>query len=210
MRTQTYKINLGPQHPSTHGVLHVVLEMDGETIVGSETNIGYLHRGIEKLAENKKYPQVIPYTDRLDYLAGMSNNLLYVQTVEKMLGTEVPERASYIRVIIAELMRIANHMVGIGIYIMDLGAVTGVFYPFIQREHILDLFSKLCGSRMTFNYMRIGGVAVDIDEDFIRGTEIFLDQLPKMLHEYHTLVDENEIFLSRTKNIGKKLTKKLI
>lgn len=202
MKTQTYTLHLGPQHPSTHGVLHVILEMDGENIVKSETDIGYLHRGIEKLAESRKYPQVIPYTDRLDYLSGMSNNLAYVQTVEKMMGIEVPERAKYIRVIISELMRIANHMVGVGIYIMDLGAVTGVFYPFMQRELVLELFSKLCGSRMTFNYMRIGGVAVDIDDDFIKGTNEFLDQLPKMLNEYHTLVDNNEIFLSRTKNVG--------
>lgn len=203
MKTQTYTLNLGPQHPSTHGVLHVVLEMDGETIVASETNVGYLHRGIEKLAESRKYPQVIPYTDRLDYLAGMSNNLVYAQTVEKMMGLEVPERAKYIRVIVSELMRIASHMVGIGIYIMDLGAVTAVFYPFIQREKILDIFSKLCGSRMTFNYMRIGGVAVDVDEDFINGTKRFLDELPAMLNEYHTLIDNNEIFISRTKNVGK-------
>ncbi len=203
MKTQTYTLHLGPQHPSTHGVLHVILELDGETIVGCETDIGYLHRGIEKLAESRKYPQVTPFTDRLDYLAGMSNNLLYVETIEKLMGLEVPERAQYIRVIISELMRIASHFVGVGIYIMDLGAVTGVFYPFIQRELILDIFSKLCGSRMTFNYMRIGGVAVDVDEDFIKGTEAFLDQLPTMLNEYHTLLDNNEIFISRTKNIGK-------
>ncbi len=203
MKTQNYTLHLGPQHPSTHGVLHVELELDGENIVKSTTDIGYLHRGIEKLAEDRKYPQVTPYTDRLDYLSGMSNNLVYVQTVEKLMGIEVPDRASYIRVIISELMRIANHMVGIGIYIMDLGAVTAVFYPFIQREYVLDIFSKLCGARMTFNYMRIGGVAVDADENFIRGTQEFLDQLPAMLNEYHQLVDNNEIFLSRTKNVGK-------
>ena len=123
MKTQTYTLNFGPQHPSTHGVLHVVLELDGEVCVGSKTNIGYLHRGIEKLVEDRTYPQVIPFTDRLDYLAGISNNLVYVQTIEKLMGIEVPERAEYIRVILAELMRIASHMVGIGIYIMDLGAV---------------------------------------------------------------------------------------
>lgn len=203
MKTQTYTLHLGPQHPSTHGVLHVELELDGENIIHSRTDLGYLHRGIEKLAEDRKYPQVTPYTDRLDYLSGMSNNLVYVQTVEKLMGIEVPERASYIRVIISELMRIANHMVGIGIYIMDLGAVTAVFYPFIQREHVLDIFSKLCGARMTFNYMRIGGVAVDANEDFIKGTQEFIDQLPSMLNEYHQLIDNNEIFLSRTKNVGK-------
>ncbi len=202
MKTETITLNLGPQHPSTHGVLHVVIELDGETCVGSKTNIGYLHRGIEKLAEGKTYTQVIPYTDRLDYLAGISNNLTYVQTVEKLMGIEVPERAEYIRVILAELMRIASHMVGIGIYIMDLGAVTAVFYPFIQREKVLDLLSLVTGARMTFNYMRIGGVAQDLPEEFFPALEEFLAQFPKAIEEYHTLIDENEIFLARTKNIG--------
>ena len=202
MNSQTYKLHLGPQHPSTHGVLHIILELDGENIVGCETDIGYLHRGIEKLAENRKYPQVGPYLDRLDYLAGMSNNLVYVQTIEKMMNIDIPERAQYIRVIIAELMRIASHMVGIGVYGLDLGAITAVFYPFIEREKVLDIFTKLCGSRMTFNYMRTGGVISDIDEDFIAGTNKFLDELPKMLEEFHLLLDRNEIFVARTKNVG--------
>ena len=202
MSTQTYTLHLGPQHPSTHGVLHVILELDGETIVKCETDVGYLHRGIEKLAEDRKYPQVAPYMDRMDYLAGISNNLVYIQTVEKLMDVQVPERASYIRVIMAELMRIASHMVGVGVYGLDLGAITAVFYPFVEREKILELLTRLIGSRMTFHYVRIGGVATDIDEDFIAGTRLFLDQLPQMLGEFHQLLDNNEIFVSRTKNVG--------
>lgn len=203
VKTQTYTLNLGPQHPSTHGVLHVVVEMDGEYCVASKTKIGYLHRGIEKLAESRTYPQVIPYTDRLDYLSGISNNLAYVLAVEKLMGVEVPERAQYIRMITAELMRIASHMVGIGIYIMDLGAVTGAFYPFQLRERILEMLSQLCGARMTFNYIRIGGVAADLNEDFFKHYEAFLKECPAFIKQYHTLVDDNEIFHARTKGVGK-------
>ncbi|MFZ5943750.1 MAG: NADH-quinone oxidoreductase subunit D [Bacillota bacterium] len=202
MKTQTYTVNFGPQHPSTHGVLRIVLELDGETCVGSKTHVGYLHRGIEKLMEGKTYPQVIPYTDRLDYLAGISNNLAYVQTVEKLMNIEVPERAQYIRVLLAELMRIASHMVGIGIFIMDLGAITAVFYPFIEREKILDLMCHMTGARMTFNYMRIGGVAHEIHDDFMPGLEKFIDEFPKAVESYRQLVDDNEIFKARTKNVG--------
>lgn len=202
MKTQTYTINMGPQHPSTHGVLRVVLELDGETCVGSETHVGYLHRGIEKLAEGRTYPQVIPYTDRLDYLAGINNNLAYVQTIEKLMGIEVPERAEYIRVILAELMRIASHMVGIGIYIMDLGAVSAVFYPFIEREKILELLSHVTGARMTFNYIRIGGLAQDLHPEFMPALEKFMEDFPKVMEDYDNLVTGNEIFLARTKNIG--------
>lgn len=202
MKTQTYTLNFGPQHPSTHGVLHVVLELDGETCVSSKTNVGYLHRGIEKLVENRTYPQVIPYTDRLDYLSGINNNLAYVQTMEKLMDIEVPERAEYIRVMLAELMRIASHMVGIGIYIMDLGAVSAVFYPFIERERILDLISHLSGARMTFNYVRIGGIAHDLHPDFGPALDKFFVEFPKFIEDYHRLIDDNEIFKARTHNIG--------
>jgi len=202
VKTQTYTVNFGPQHPSTHGVLRMELDLDGEYCVKSKTHVGYLHRGMEKILEDRTYSQVTPYTDRLDYLAGMSNNLAYVQTVEKLMGIEIPERAEYIRTIVAELMRIASHMVGIGIYIMDLGAVSAVFYPFIEREKILDLFSLLSGMRMSFNYMRIGGVAQDLHEDFIPALEKFLADLPYAIEEYHDLVTGNEIFLARTKGIG--------
>jgi len=202
VKTQTYTLNLGPQHPSTHGVLRVVLELDGETCVGSKTHVGYLHRGIEKILEDRTYPQVIPYTDRLDYLAGINNNLVYVQTMEKMMNIEIPERAEYIRVMLAELMRIASHMVGIGIYIMDLGAISAVFYPFIEREKILDMMAHLSGSRMTFNYMRIGGLAHDIHSDFKPELDKFIVEFPRFIEDYHRLIDDNEIFIARTKNVG--------
>ena len=201
--SQTYTMHLGPQHPSTHGVLHIVVDMDGEYCVGSKTKIGYLHRGMEKLAESRTYPQVIPYTDRLDYLAGMSNNLAYVLAVEQLMGITAPPRAQYIRMITAELMRIASHMVGIGIYIMDLGAVTGAFYPFQLRERILEILGQISGARMTFNYIRIGGVAADLNEDFYKQMELFFKELPAFMKDYHQLVDENEIFVARTKNVGK-------
>lgn len=203
MNTERYELNLGPQHPSTHGVLRVVVDMDGETCVGAETVIGYLHRGVEKMAETRTYQQFLPYTDRLDYLAGINNNLTYILAVEKLLDIEIPERAQYLRMITAELMRIASYMVGIGIFVMDLGAVSGAFYPFQQREYVLECISALCGARMTQNYIRVGGVYGDTNDDFDRAIKVFLDDFPKFLHMYHKLVDENEIFVHRTKGIGK-------
>ncbi|MBZ4654973.1 MAG: NADH-quinone oxidoreductase subunit D [Bacillota bacterium] len=202
MRTQEITVNLGPQHPSTHGVFRLVIHLDGEVATGGTSVLGYLHRGLEKLAESRTYPQFIPYTDRLDYLASMSNNLAYVQTVEKLMGIEVPERAEYLRVIFAELQRIASHMVGVGTFVMDLGAVTAVFYPFIHREKILDLFSMTCGGRLTYNYMRIGGLSHDIPEEFLPKLQEFLDYMRTALEEYHQLVTGNEIFLARTKGVG--------
>lgn len=202
MKTQAYTLNFGPQHPSTHGVLRMVIDLDGEICTKCVTDIGYLHRGIEKLAESRTYPQITPYTDRLDYLAGMSNELGYVQAVEKLMEIEVPERAEYIRVITAELMRIASHMFGIGVYIMDLGAVTGVFYPLIEREKILDIFSIMCGARMTFNYMRVGGVAQDLPEEFMPAMKKFMNEFPRAMYEYEKLVRENEIFIARTKGVA--------
>lgn len=202
MNTEHYMLNLGPQHPSTHGVLRVMVEMDGETCVGAETVIGYLHRGIEKLTEDRTYAQVVPYTDRLDYLASINNNLTYCMAVEELAGIEVPERAQYIRMIVAELTRIASYMVGIGIYIMDLGAVSAVFYPWQQREYILETLCELCGSRMTHNYIRIGGVAADVNEGFYKKLNVFLEEFPKFLKLYHKLIDENEIFNARTKGVG--------
>ncbi|SMB93899.1 NADH dehydrogenase subunit D [Desulfonispora thiosulfatigenes DSM 11270] len=202
MKTQKYTLNLGPQHPSTHGVLRVVLELDGEICTEATTVIGYLHRGMEKLAEKRTYAQFIPYTDRLDYLAGLTNELGYVQAIEKLVGIEVPERAEYIRVITAELMRMASHLLGVGVFIMDVGAVTGVFYPMIEREKILDLFSMICGARLTFNYIRIGGVAQDLPEEFFPAVNKFIDEFPKALEQYERLVNDNEIFKLRTKNVG--------
>lgn len=202
MNTEHYMLNLGPQHPSTHGVLRVLAEMDGETCVSSDVRIGYLHRGIEKLLESRTFQQGIPYTDRLDYLASLSNNLTYCMAVEKLAGIEVPLRAQYIRMITAEMMRIASYMVGIGCYIMDLGAVSAVFYPFQQREYILDALCELCGSRMTHNYIRIGGVAADLNEKFYEKLRVFQEEFPKFLKMYHKLLDENEIFRARTKGVG--------
>lgn len=200
--SEVYQLNFGPQHPSTHGVLHMLVEMDGETCVGVDTKIGYLHRGMEKLLESRTYLQGLPYTDRLDYLAGVNNNLPYVLAVEKLLGVEVPVRANLLRMLTCEIMRLASYMVGIGIYIMDLGAVSGVFYPFQQREYALDCMSALCGARMTQSYIRYGGVQADINEEFDATMQKLFDEVPRFIEMYHKLIDENEIFLTRTKGIG--------
>lgn len=202
MKTQEYKINMGPHHPSTHGVFRIVLTLDGETATKGESVVGYLHRGMEKLAESRTYTQFIPYTDRLDYLAGLNNNLAYVQTVEKLAGIEVPDRAEYIRVIFAELQRIASHLVGVGTFVLDIGAMTGVFYAFSLREKIMDLFSMAIGARLTFNYMRIGGVALDMPEGFIPLLQSTTKEIIEALDEYHELVTGNEIFVARTKGVG--------
>lgn len=202
MKTETYFLNLGPQHPSTHGVFRIILELDGENVVKAIPVPGYLHRGIEKLAEARTYTQVIPFTDRMDYLAGMLMNWGYVQTVEKMLAVEVPERAEYIRVIVGELSRIASHMMAIGAYGADLGALTAFTYTFRDREKVLDLLEMVSGSRMTFNFIRIGGVADDFPEEFYPAVRQFLDELPSMCDEYDGLITGNEIFQARTKHVG--------
>lgn len=202
VNSERYIINLGPQHPSTHGVLRIIAEMDGEVCTRAEVVIGYLHRGIEKLLEARTYPQGMPYTDRLDYLAGVNNNLPYALAVEKLLGVEIPERASLLRMLTCEIMRLASYMVGVGIYVMDLGAVSGVFYPFQQREYALDCLSALCGARMTQSYIRIGGVQADLNDEFDVCYNRLMDDFPRFMEMYHKLVDENEIFLQRTKGIG--------
>ncbi len=202
LKSERYTLNLGPQHPSTHGVLRVLVELDGETCTNCETKIGYLHRGIEKLLESRTYPQGIPYTDRIDYLAGCANNLPLVLAIEKLLDLEVPTKATYMRMLTCEIMRMASYMVGIGVYIMDLGAVSGVFYPFQQREYALECLSALCGSRMTQGFIRIGGVAGDLNEEFDVAYEKMIEEMPKFMQMYHKLIDENEIFLARTKNVG--------
>ncbi|ATW28032.1 NADH-quinone oxidoreductase subunit D [Candidatus Formimonas warabiya] len=202
IKTQEITVNMGPQHPSTHGVFRFILKVDGEIIKEAQSVVGYLHRGIEKLAEDRTYTQFIPYTDRLDYLAGMLNNLGYVQTVEKLMEIEVPERAEYIRVITAELSRIASHMVAIASWILDLGGFTGFMYPFRDREKIFDLFEMLCGSRMTYSYMRIGGVSQDLPDEFLPALKKLLKEFPAMFREYDDLITGNEIFQSRTKGIG--------
>lgn len=204
MRTQTYTLNLGPQHPSTHGVFRIILELDGEVVVKATPVPGYLHRGIEKLAEARTYTQVIPYTDRMDYLASMLMNWGYVAAVEKLMGIEeeIPERAQYIRVIVGELSRIASHLMATGAYAGDIGGLTGFLYTFRDRERILDMFEMVCGSRMTVSYFRIGGVAEDLPEEFFPACRQFIQDLPSLCDEYDGLITGNEIFQARTKHVG--------
>ena len=198
-KTESYVLNMGPQHPSTHGVLQVQLTLDGERILGAKPIMGYLHRGIEKLMESRTYAQCVPFTDRLDYVSAMNNNLAFCETVEELAGIEVPERAEYIRVICAELNRIASHLIFIGTLAIDLGAATGMLYAFRDREKVLDLFNIICGARMTFHYIRIGGVAADAQPTFLTGVQNFLNYVPNMLDEFDELLSGNEIFMARLK-----------
>ncbi len=200
--TKEIIMNMGPQHPSTHGVLRIKLWLDGETVVKSEPIIGYLHRGIEKLAEYRTYTQFMPITDRLDYVSAASNNLAWVQAVEKLMGIEVPRRADFIRVIITELMRIANHLVWLGTQANDIGAVTVLLYCFREREEILDIFEMFCGARLTLNAFRIGGLANDIPPGFKEKVKNFIERFPKYIDDYERLLSENRIWLQRTKNVG--------
>ncbi|MBE0415544.1 MAG: NADH-quinone oxidoreductase subunit D [Dehalococcoidia bacterium] len=203
LKTEPVLINFGPQHPSTHGVFRMRVTFDGEVIVDMEPIFGYLHRGIEKLAESRTYTQNIPYTDRLDYLASMTNNMAYVLAVEKLSGIEVPERAEYLRVIMAELMRIASHLMAVGFLLNDMGAFfTPLMYMFREREKILDLFEMVCGQRLTYNYMRFGGVSHDIPDEFLPALKRFIDEMPGFIDEYDQLLAENEILLARTKGVG--------
>lgn len=196
-------VNMGPQHPSTHGVLYLELKMDGEIIVDCRVHLGYLHRSIEKIAENRTYTQFIPFTDRLDYLASMNNNLGYCLAVEKLLNIAVTDRAQYLRVIIAELNRVVSHLVAIGTFAQDLGAyATPLFYAFRDREKIVELFDSICGSRLTYNYMRIGGVSADIPAGTEQIIKDFIAYERKQLVEYDELLTYNFIFLARSKNIG--------
>lgn len=202
IETQEYKINLGPQHPSTHGVFHAILTLNGEYIVSSENVIGYLHRGMEKLAESRTFTQYIPYTARLDYLAALLNNWGYVLTLEKHMGVQVPERAEYIRIILGELQRIASHLVMLSSMVIDLNAVTGWMYAFTAREGILDLLEMVTGSRLTINYFTVGGVSEDLPEGFIPSLRKVFGELYDRLGDFDTLVTGNEIFQGRTKDIG--------
>ena len=201
--TETYTLNMGPQHPSTHGVLRVELELDGESIVRVKPIMGYLHRGIEKLLESRTYIQGVPFTDRLDYVSSMNNNLGYCRAVEELAEIEVPERAEYLRVIMAELNRMASHLVFIGSLAIDLGASTGMLYTFRDREDILDLFDLVCGARMTFHYIRIGGVHHDLPAEFIPKCQAFLDKVPQFMKEYEDILIGNEIFQRRLKGTSK-------
>ena len=197
-----FLLNMGPQHPSTHGVLRIVLEMDGEYAMGIDPVLGYGHRMHEKMAETRPYQSFYPNTGRMDYLGALLFNHGYVGLLERMAGIEVPERAEYIRVIVSELNRISSHLVGIGAYVLDLGAFTPILYAFDDREYILDTLEEITGSRLTYCYMRVGGVVKDIDETFIRRTRTFIDRMRERLPMYHKLVTDNIIFLKRTKGIG--------
>lgn len=203
IHTEEFLVNVGPQHPSTHGVLYLEVKLDGEVIIDCETHIGYLHRSIEKIAENRTYTQFIPFTDRLDYVASMNNNLAYVMAVEKLMNTEVPDRAKYIRVIMAELNRIASHLVGIGTFVQDLGAfATPLFYAFREREKIIEIFDAVCGNRLTYNYMRVGGVQHDLPKGIDDTIRKFIGYMRTRTDELEDLFTKNVIFLARTKGIG--------
>jgi len=203
IKTEPFVVNFGPQHPSTHGVFRMRMTLDGEVVVDMEPVFGYLHRGIEKLAEGRTYTQDIPFTDRMDYLASMTNNFAYVLAAEKLAGVTVPERAEYLRVIMAELQRIASHIIAVGTFFNDCGAfVTPFMYMMREREKILDLFDMVCGQRLTYNYMRIGGVSHDIPEEFMPALDKFIREMPGFIDEYDQLLAENEILLARTKGVG--------
>ena len=201
-RREELLLNMGPQHPSTHGVLRVVLELDGERIVKATPDLGYLHRGVEKLSEGLAYMQIIPHTDRLDYICAMANNYAYVRAVEKLLGITIPERAEYIRTIVAEMQRIIGHLFWLGTQALDIGAMTVFFWTFREREILLDLFEKLCGARLTLNYYRIGGVDSDFTPELVQRLKTFLDTFPDKVREYDSLIASNRIWLGRTKKVA--------
>lgn len=201
-RTTELLLNMGPQHPSTHGVLRVVLELDGERVSKAVPDLGYLHRGVEKLAEGLHYTQIIPHTDRLDYVCAMTNNYAYVRAVEKLVGITVPERAEYVRTIVAEMQRIVGHLFWLGTQALDIGAMTVFFWTFREREVLLDLFEKLCGARLTLNYYRIGGVDSDLTPEIIEALKNFLKTFPDRVRDYDTLLQENRIWIARTRNVA--------
>ena len=196
-------LNMGTQHPSTHGVFRLIMQLDGETVVGVKPVMGYLHRSTEKLGEARTYVQGVTLTDRMDYLSPMTTNWAYAMAIEKLAGLEVPERAQYIRVIVSELSRIASHQVAIGTFGADVGTwFTPLVYCFREREEILDLFMLCAGVRMNPSYIRHGGVARDLSEEFLARCQAFVDKMPRKIDEYETLLTKNEIFLARTKGIG--------
>jgi NADH dehydrogenase I D subunit len=200
--TRELKLNLGPQHPATHGVLRLVLDLDGETVVKCDPVIGYLHRGVEKHIEHLNYLQVIPHTDRLDYISSMANNIGYCIAVERLFKIKVPERAEYIRGILAELTRIISHLLWLGTHALDIGAMTVFLYCFREREKIQNLYERLCGARLTLSYPRIGGVKRDVDTGWLDDLYKFTEEFPMRIEQYETLIDKNRIWLKRTKGIG--------
>ncbi len=202
LQTKELTISMGPQHPATHGVLRLVLDLDGETVVKCTPYVGYLHRGVEKLAENRTYLSAIPLTDRLDYISSMANNVGYCLAVERLFGIEAPERAKYIRTIVFEMARISSHILWLATHALDIGAMTVFLYSFREREWLLDLFEMLCGARLTTSYPRIGGVRNDVSQEFLDSLYRFTEEFPRRIEEYATLIDQNRIWLKRTKGIG--------
>lgn len=202
LHTELMTVNMGPQHPATHGVLRIEIETDSEVVAKATPYLGYLHRCFEKHSENVDYRGVIPYTDRMDYISAMSMEWGYCLAVEKMLGTEVPKRAEYIRVIAAELQRICSHLMFFGTYAIDLGAFTPFLYAIQDREQVLRIFEELSGARMLYNYIWIGGVWNDMTDDHLRRIAKFCDEFEENLKKYHALVGENAIFVGRTANVG--------
>ena len=195
-------LNMGPQHPATHGVLRVLLRLDGETVVSSECELGYLHRGYEKLAENMTYHEYIPHTDRLDYISPLMNNVAYVMSVEKLLGLELPKRAQHLRVVCCELARISSHLMALGALAMDIGALTVFVWAIREREKLYDIYDVLTGVRFTVSYMRIGGMAQDITDDCITMIDAFLAGLPEAVSELAAMLHKNRIFIERVQGIG--------
>jgi NADH dehydrogenase I D subunit len=195
-------LNFGPQHPATHGTLRIVLELDGETVVKATPHLGYLHTGFEKLGEHLDYNQYIVVTDRMNYLSPLSNNFGYVLAVEKLLGLEIPKRGEYVRVIMAELSRLADHLIWLGMGALDLGAFTAFLYGFKEREKLYSIFEKTTGARLTTSYTRVGGVLRDLYDGFEEEVNAFLSAFPKTLKEVHTLLTRNRIWMDRTKEVG--------
>ena len=202
VQDKTLVLNMGPQHPSTHGVLRLLLEIDGETVISLKPDIGYLHTGIEKTCEAKFYQQVVPLTDRIDYLCPMSNNLAYVMAVEKLLGLEIPPKAQWMRVLLSELTRINSHLVWLGTHAMDIGAMTVFLYCFREREDVLRMFEMVSGQRMMTSYFRIGGLALEPPLGFFERVKEFADRFPARVDEYENLLTGNPIWLMRTKGVA--------
>ena len=195
-------LNMGPQHPSTHGVLRVILKLDGERVLGTECVIGYLHRGVEKIAENRTYVQFNPYVDRMDYVAAVSNGLGYCEAVEKLINVEAPPRAQFLRVILTELNRLASHQVWLGTHALDIGALTPLFYTFRDREEVLKIFEKYCGARLTTHAFRIGGCIYEAYEGFEKDVLDYCNKVEPKIDEYEGLLTGNRIWIQRTKGVG--------
>jgi NADH-quinone oxidoreductase subunit D len=203
MRTETMTVNMGPQHPSTHGVLRLVLELDGETVVNAEPTVGYLHTGIEKTIEQKKWQQAIPLVERMDYLGAQSNSLSFCLSVEKLLGVEMPNRVTYIRVLIAELQRLNSHLVWLATHAMEIGAVSVMMYAFREREQLLNLNEMIAGFRLFPSYIRVGGLREDLPRGYSKAVKAFLDKMPAALDNYELMLTKNQVWLKRTKGVGR-------